>query len=437
MTFSTAPSARSSAMPSAARLEAQDPEVFQAMQGELGRQREQIELIASENIVSAAVLAAQGSVLTNKYAEGYPGRRYYGGCEFVDVAEELARERAKQLFDCDYANVQPHSGSQANAAVYLALLEPGDAILGMSLAHGGHLTHGAKVNFSGRLFRAEQYGLDAATGEVDYEEVARLARAHRPKLIMTGFSAYSRVLDWARFRAIADEVGAYLVADIAHVAGLVAAGLYPSPIPHADVVTSTTHKTLRGPRAGLILCTQELAQAVDKTVFPGQQGGPLVHIVAAKAVAFAEALRPEFRSYAAQIIANAKALAEALQAAGFRLVSGGTDNHLMLVDVFQKGIMGNEAELALGKAGITVNKNSIPWDTNPPLKPSGIRVGTPALTTRGMKEAEMRQIGVWIAKALESRNDDAALDRIRGEVSEMANQFPLYAWRRAPAAVSA
>ena len=411
-----------------------DPELEQAIAGERRRQEDHIELIASENYASPRVLEAQGSVLTNKYAEGYPGRRYYGGCEYVDVAERLAIERAKQLFGAAYANVQPHSGSQANAAAYLALLNPGDPILGMSLDHGGHLTHGAKVNFSGKIFKAFQYGIRADSGEIDYEQVAGLAAEHRPKLIVAGFSAYSRVIDWARFRAIADSVSAYFMVDMAHVAGLVAAGVYPNPVPYADVVTTTTHKTLRGPRSGLILCSQDLAAAVDKSVFPGQQGGPLVHIVAAKAVAFGEALRPEFKEYAAQTVANAKVLASVLQEAGFRIISGGTDNHLMLVDVFQKGILGSEAELALGKAGITVNKNSIPYDTNPPLKPSGIRIGTPALTTRGMKEAEMRLIGAWITKALELRNDDAALEKIRLEVAELADNFPLYGWLRAPKA---
>jgi glycine hydroxymethyltransferase len=414
-----------------------DPEVAAAIDQETLRQHEGLEMIASENFVSEAVLEAAGSVFTNKYAEGYPGRRYYGGCEYADIVENLARERARQLFGGEHINAQPHSGSQANASAYAAVLQPGDTILGLDLSHGGHLTHGHRLSFSGKLYRTTFYHVRRDTETIDYDELEAVATQEKPKVIIGGASAYPRLWDFARMRQIADKVGAIYIFDMAHIAGLVAGGVHPSPVPHAQITTTTTHKTLRGPRAGLIICTQELAQAVDKTVFPGQQGGPLVHIVAAKAVAFAEALRPEFRTYSAQIIANAKALAETLRGAGFRLVSGGTDNHLMLVDVFQKGILGNEAELALGKAGITVNKNSIPWDTNPPLKPSGIRVGTPALTTRGMKEAEMRQIGAWIAKALEARSDDAALGRIRGEVAELANQFPLYAWRRAPAAVSA
>jgi glycine hydroxymethyltransferase len=394
-------------------------------------------MIASENFVSEAVLEAAGSVFTNKYAEGYPGRRYYGGCEYADIVENLARDRARQLFGGEHINVQPHSGSQANASAYAAVLQPGDTILGLDLSHGGHLTHGHRLSFSGKLYRTTFYHVRRDTETIDYDEMEAVAIQEKPKVIIGGASAYPRLWDFARMRQIADKVGAVYIFDMAHIAGLVAGGVHPSPVPHAQITTTTTHKTLRGPRAGLIICTQDLATAVDKSVFPGQQGGPLVHIVAAKAVAFAEALRPEFRAYAAQIVSNAKALANGLQAAGFRLVSGGTDNHLMLVDVFEKGILGSDAELALGKAGITVNKNSIPWDTNPPLKPSGIRVGTPALTTRGMKEPEMRQIAVWIAKALELRSDDTALARIRGEVAEMANQFPLYAWRRAPAAVTA
>jgi glycine hydroxymethyltransferase len=353
------------------------------------------------------------------------------------VAENLAIERAKKLFGAEHANVQAHSGSQANQAVYLTVLKPGDTLLGMSLAHGGHLTHGHPLNFSGKMYNIVSYGVSKETETIDYAELERLAKEHRPKLILAGASAYPRTLDFARFAAIAREVGAVLMVDMAHIAGLVAGGVHPSPVPHAQITTTTTHKTLRGPRSGLILCGKDLAAAVDKAVFPGQQGGPLVHIVAAKAVAFAEALRPEFRTYAAQVVANAKVLAQCLQEAGYRIISGGTDNHLMLVDVFQKGILGSEAELALGKAGITVNKNSIPYDTNPPLKPSGIRVGTPALTTRGMKEPEMRQIAVWMTKGLESRNEDAALERIRREVAELANRFPLYAWRRAPVAVVA
>ncbi len=394
-------------------------------------------MIASENFVSEAVLEAAGSIFTNKYAEGYPGRRYYGGCEYADIVENLARDRARQIFGGEHINVQPHSGSQANASAYAAVLQAGDTILGLDLSHGGHLTHGHKLSFSGKLYRTTFYHVRRDTETIDYDEMEAVATQEKPKVIMGGASAYPRFWDFARMRQIADKVGATFIFDMAHIAGLVAGGVHDSPVPHAHITTTTTHKTLRGPRAGLIICSQDLAAAVDKAVFPGQQGGPLVHIVAAKAVAFAEALRPEFRAYSAQIVANAKALAEALRAAGFRLVSGGTDNHLMLVDVFEKGILGSEAELALGKAGITVNKNSIPWDTNPPLKPSGIRVGTPALTTRGMKEPEMRTIAGWIAKALEQRSDDAALARIRGEVAELANQFPLYAWRRAPVTVNA
>lgn len=376
-------------------------------------------------------------MFTNKYAEGYPGKRYYGGCEYADIVENLARERARQLFGGEHINVQPHSGSQANASAYAAVLQPGDTILGLDLSHGGHLTHGHRLSFSGKLYRTTFYHVRKDTETIDYDEMEAVATKEKPKLIIGGASAYPRLWDFARMRQIADKVGAIYLFDMAHIAGLVAGDVHPSPVPHTHITTTTTHKTLRGPRAGLIICNKDLAQAVDKSVFPGEQGGPLVHIVAAKAVSLGEALRPEFRAYAAQINANAKALAGGLQAAGFRLVSGGTDNHLMLVDVFQKGILGNEAEAALGKAGITVNKNSIPWDTNPPLKPSGIRVGTPALTTRGMKEAEMQQIAKWIAKALDLRNDDAALERIRGEVAELANQFPLYAWRRTPAEVHA
>jgi glycine hydroxymethyltransferase len=407
-----------------------DPEVAAALAHETLRQHEGLEMIASENFVSEAVLDAAGSVFTNKYAEGYPGRRYYGGCEFTDVVENLARDRAKQLFGAEHANVQPHSGSQANAAAYMAVLQPGDTILGLDLAHGGHLTHGHKLSFSGKLYRPTFYTVRRDTEMIDYDELESIAVRENPKVIMGGGSAYSRFWDFARMRQIADKVGATYIFDMAHIAGLVAGGVHPSPVPHAHITTTTTHKTLRGPRAGLILCGQPLAAAVDRAVFPGQQGGPLVHIIAAKAVAFGEALRPEFKTYATQIVANAKVLAAALKEAGFRIVSGGTDNHLMLVDVFEKGILGSEAELALGKAGITVNKNAIPYDTNPPLKPSGIRIGTPALTTRGMKEPEMRTIAVWIAKALEHRNDDTALGKIRGEVAELANRFPLYASRR-------
>jgi len=427
-------------------LAQEDPEVAAALDHETLRQHEGLEMIASENFVSEAVLEAAGSIFTNKYAEGYPGRRYYGGCEFTDVVENLARDRAKQLFSAEYANVQPHSGSQANASAYGAIIKPGDTILGLDLSHGGHLTHGHKLSFSGKLYHTAFYHVRKDTETIDYDEMEATAIAEKPKMIIGGASAYPRLWDFERMRAIADKVGAYYVFDMAHIAGLVAGGVHPSPVPYTHITTTTTHKTLRGPRAGLILCgkniqigqkpEQTLGAAIDKSVFPGQQGGPLVHIVAAKAVAFGEALQPSFKTYAAQIVANAKVLGEALQAAGYRLVSGGTDNHLLLVDVFQKGILGSEAEDALGKAGITVNKNSIPWDTNPPLKPSGIRVGTPALTTRGMKEAEMKQIGAWIAQALEQRNDDAALAKIRGEVAELADRFPLYAWRRHPETVA-
>jgi glycine hydroxymethyltransferase len=423
-----------------------DPEVAASIEHEMLRQHEGLEMIASENFVSEAVLEAAGSVFTNKYAEGYPGRRYYGGCEFADVVENLARDRAKQIFSAEFANVQPHSGSQANASAYMAMLQAGDTILGLDLAHGGHLTHGHKLSFSGKLYRPTFYTVRRDTETIDYDELEAIAVREKPKAIIGGASAYPRLWDFARMRQIADKVGAVYIFDMAHIAGLVAGGSHPSPIPHAHITTTTTHKTLRGPRAGMILCgrnyqvgekpEQTIGKAIDMAVFPGQQGGPLVHIIAAKAVAFGEVLRPEFKDYATQIVANAKALAEGMQEAGYRLVSGGTDNHLLLVDVFQKGILGSEAEAALGKAGITVNKNAIPYDTNPPLKPSGIRIGTPALTTRGMKEAEMRIIASWIAEALEHRNDDAALERIRGEVAELANRFPLYAWLRTSAAVA-
>ncbi len=424
-----------------------DPAVAAAIDHETLRQHEGLEMIASENFVSEAVLEAAGSIFTNKYAEGYPGRRYYGGCEYADVVENLARDRARQIFDAEFANVQPHSGSQANASAYMAVLQAGDTILGLDLAHGGHLTHGHKLSFSGKLYHTTFYTVRRDTEVIDYDELEAIAEREKPKVIIGGASAYPRLWDFARMRQIADKVGAKYIFDMAHIAGLVAGGSHPSPVPHAHITTTTTHKTLRGPRAGLILCgkdfqvgqkpEQTLGKAIDMAVFPGQQGGPLVHIIAAKAVAFGEVLRPEFKTYATQIVANAKALASAMQEAGYRLVSGGTDNHLILVDVFQKGILGSEAELALGKAGITVNKNAIPYDTNPPLKPSGIRIGTPALTTRGMKEPEMRIIATWIAKALDQRSDDAALERIRGEVAELANRFPLYAWRRQAVAVSA
>jgi len=417
-----------------------DPEVAAALDHETQRQHEGLEMIASENFVSEAVLEAAGSVFTNKYAEGYPGRRYYGGCEFADVVENLARDRAKQLFGSQHVNVQPHSGSQANAAAYMAVLSVGDTILGLDLAHGGHLTHGHKLSFSGKLYRPTFYTVRKDTETIDYDELESIAEKEQPKIIIGGASAYSRIWDFARMREIADKVGAKLVIDMAHIAGLVAGGVHPSPVPHAQIVTTTTHKTLRGPRSGLILCELgekgALAAAVDRSVFPGQQGGPLIHIVAAKAVAFKEALQPDFAVYARQVVANAQALATALQAGGYRIISGGTDNHVMLVDVFVKGMFGSEAEVALGKAGITVNKNAIPYDTNPPLKPSGIRIGTPALTTRGMKEPEMRQIALWIAEALENRNDETVLARIRGEVAELADQFPLYAWKRQAAPVA-
>jgi len=413
-----------------ATLASADPDIASQIQKEIARQHEGLEMIASENFVSRAVLEAAGTVFTNKYAEGYPGKRYYGGCEFADVVETLARDRAKQLFGAAHANVQPHSGSQANAAAYMTLLTPGDTILGLDLAHGGHLTHGHKLNFSGKLYRVVGYQVRRDTETVDYDELQATAERERPKMIIGGGSAYPRQFDFARMRAIADKVGAYFLVDMAHFAGLVAGGVHPSPVPHAHIVTTTTHKTLRGPRAGMILCGQEFAAGVDRSVFPGQQGGPLIHIVAAKAVAFKEALQPEFAVYAKQIVDNAKVLAEALAAEGYRIISGGTDTHLILVDVFQKGILGSEAEHALGEAGITVNKNAIPYDTNPPMKPSGIRIGTPALTTRGMKEPEMRTIAKWIVSALEHRTDSAKLAGIRAQVLEMADRFPLYAWLR-------
>ena len=408
-----------------------DPEVARAIANEETRQHDGLELIASENFVSEAVLEAAGSVFTNKYAEGYPGKRYYGGCIYTDVVENLARDRAKLLFGAEYANVQPHSGSSANMAAYAAVIQPGDTILGLDLAHGGHLTHGHKLSFSGKTYRVASYGVSRDTETIDYDELEKTAERERPKLIIGGGSAYPRTIDFARMRQIADKVGAIYLVDMAHFAGLVAGGAHPSPVPHAHIVTTTTHKTLRGPRSGMILCKADLGPAIDKSVFPGCQGGPLVHIVAAKAVCFHEALQPSFQQYAAQIVANAKVLAATLAEEGFRIISGGTDTHLMLVDVFSQGIPGNEAEKALGEAGITVNKNAIPFDTNPPMKPSGIRVGTPAMTTRGMKEAEMEQIGRWIAEGLHNRADAAVLARIRKEVFELCEQFPLYAERRA------
>jgi len=405
-----------------------DPEIYQVIMQEAKRQEDHIELIASENYVSKAVLAAQGSVLTNKYAEGYPGKRYYGGCEFVDIAESLAISRAQKLFNASYVNVQPHSGSQANAAAMLALLQPHDTILGMSLAHGGHLTHGASVNFSGKLFHAVQYGINPETGLIDYDEVRSLARQHQPKLIIAGFSAYSRILDWAIFRAIADEVGAYFMVDMAHVAGLVAAGLYPNPVPFADVVTTTTHKTLRGPRGGMILAREnpELTKKFNSIVFPGTQGGPLMHIIAAKAVSFLEASQPEFHHYQQQVLANAKTLAATLMAEGFEIISGGTDNHLMLVSLLKQKISGKDTEALLGQAYITVNKNSIPNDPASPFITSGIRIGSPAMTTRGFKEAETKMVGNWITQVLAEPNNEACIQRVQQEVQSLCQRFPVY-----------
>ena len=410
-----------------------DSQIAAAIENETRRQHEGLELIASENFVSEAVLEAAGSVFTNKYAEGYPGKRYYGGCESTDVVENLARDRAKQLFGAEHANVQPHAGSQANMEAYAAVLQPGDTILGLNLAHGGHLTHGHHLNFSGKTYKIIPYGVTKESETIDYDELEKLAEKERPKLLIGGGSAYPRIIDFARMRQIADQVGALYLVDMAHFAGLVAGGAHPSPVPHAHIVTSTTHKTLRGPRSGMILSKAEFAQAIDKVVFPGMQGGPLVHIMAAKAVCFHEAMQPEFRDYARQIVANAKVLAQTLADEGFRVISGGTDTHLMLVDVFSKGMLGSEAEKALGEAGITVNKNAIPFDTNPPLKPSGIRIGTPALTTRGMKEDEMRQIGRWIAEVLLQRTNAAVVANIRKQVLELCEAFPLYAERRAKA----
>ena len=405
-----------------------DPELAAAMGAERQRQEDHIELIASENYASPRVLEAQGSVLTNKYAEGYPGKRYYGGCEHVDVAEQLAIDRAKQLFGADYANVQPHSGSQANAAVYLAMLKPGDPILGMSLDHGGHLTHGAKVNFSGKIFTASQYGIRPDNGEIDYDALEAQALEVKPKLIIAGFSAYSRLLDFPRFRAIADKVGAYLHVDMAHVAGLVAAGVYPNPIPYADVVTTTTHKTLRGPRGGLILARKndELTKKFNSLVFPGTQGGPLMHVIAAKAVAFLEALQPEFKDYQRQVVGNARAMCAQLQQRGYRIVSGGTDNHLFLIDLSDKNITGKDADAALGAAHITVNKNAVPNDPRPPMVTSGIRIGTPAATTRGFKEAEVREVADLIADVLDAEGAAAAIEQVRAKVTALCRRFPVY-----------
>jgi glycine hydroxymethyltransferase len=408
-----------------------DPEIARAIRNETTRQAEGLELIASENFVSSAILEAAGSVMTNKYAEGYPGRRYYGGCEFVDVAESLAIARAKELFKADHANVQPHSGAQANMSVYFAIVQPGDTVLGMNLAHGGHLTHGHPLNFSGKLYTIVPYGVRRDDERIDYAELERLAHQHKPKMIMVGASAYPRQIDFARIAKVASDVHAKVVVDMAHIAGLVAGGMHPSPVPHADFVTSTTHKTLRGPRSGLILCREPYAKDLDKALFPGVQGGPLMHVIAAKAVCFKEAMEPSFKDYQRQIVANATRLAASLSSHGFRLVSGGTDNHLMLVDVFSKGITGKAAEAALGKAGITVNKNAIPFDQNPPMVASGIRVGTPAVTTRGMRESEMDVIGDLIARALAGPDDDRMLGAIRTEVERLCRKFPLYPERRA------
>ena len=405
-----------------------DDDLLKAIDGEARRQEDHIELIASENYVSPRVLEAQGSVLTNKYAEGYPGKRYYGGCEYVDIAENLAIERAKKLFSADYANVQPHSGSQANSAAMMALLEPGDSVLGMSLSHGGHLTHGCSVNFSGKLYQCIQYGVDEKTGLIDYDALESLAVTHRPKLIIAGFSAYSQFIDWARFRAIADMVGAYLMADMAHVAGLVAVGLYPSPVPYADVVTTTTHKTLRGPRGGLILAkaNEVIEKKLNSAVFPGTQGGPLMHVIAAKAVAFAEALQPEFKAYQAQVLVNAKTMVKVLQERGFDIVSGGTENHLLLVNLINKNITGKDADAALSRANITANKNTVPKDPLSPFITSGLRLGTPAVTTRGFKEPEIILISGFIADILSNINDETVIARVKEDVLKLCSEFPVY-----------
>jgi glycine hydroxymethyltransferase len=406
-----------------------DPEIFEAIQHEVERQHSQLELIASENFTSEAVLEATGSVFTNKYAEGYPGKRYYGGCEFTDIVENLARDRAKKLFGAEHANVQPHSGSQANQAAYSAVLSPGDTIMGLNLAHGGHLTHGHPLNFSGKTYHVVPYGVRKDDERIDYDEVERLAHEHKPKMIIAGGSAYPRILDFPRFRAIADSVGAFFLVDMAHFSGLVAAGLHPNPCEYADIVTSTTHKTLRGPRAGIILSKEKYAKDIDKTLFPGVQGGPLVHVVAAKAVCFQEAMQPEFIDYQKRVVANARALAQSLMDAGFRVVSSGTDTHLMLVDVFSKGVRGKEAEQSLDRARITVNKNAIPFDTNPPLNPSGIRLGSPAVTTRGFGEAEMREVGALIAEVLQQIGDENAVAAVRQKVEALTARFPLYRWK--------
>jgi len=409
-----------------------DPQIFEAIQHEVERQHSQIELIASENFTSQAVLDATGSVFTNKYAEGYPGKRYYGGCEFTDIVENLARERAKQLFHAEYANVQPHSGSQANQAAYAAVLSPGDTVMGLNLAHGGHLTHGHPLNFSGKTYHIVPYGVRKDDERIDYDELQRLAEEHKPKMIVAGASAYPRTLDFARFRQVADSVGAIFLVDMAHIAGLVAGGVHPNPCEYADIVTSTTHKTLRGPRAGIILSKEKFGAAIDKTVFPGMQGGPLVHVIAAKAVCFLEAMQPGFVDYQKQVVANAKALAQSLMDQGFRIVSGGTDTHVMLLDVFSKGLRGKEAEKALDAARITVNKNAIPFDTNPPMNPSGIRLGSPAVTTRGFREPEMREVGELIAEVLHRISDPAAIAAVRQRVEKLTARFPLYSWKLDP-----
>ena len=410
-----------------------DPEIYEAIQHEVERQHSQIELIASENFTSQAVLEATGSVFTNKYAEGYPSKRYYGGCEFTDIVENLARDRAKKLFGAEYANVQPHSGSQANQAAYSAVLSPGDTIMGLNLAHGGHLTHGHPLNFSGKSYHVVPYGVRKEDERIDYDELERLALEHRPKMIIAGASAYPRILDFARFRQVADAVGAIFLVDMAHIAGLVAAGVHPNPCEYADIVTSTTHKTLRGPRAGIILAKEKFGAAIDKTVFPGVQGGPLVHVIAAKAVCFLEAMQPEFVEYQKQVVANAHTLAQSLMDQGFRIVSGGTDTHVMLLDVFSKGLRGKEAEKALDAARITVNKNAIPFDTNPPMNPSGIRLGSPAVTTRGFREPEMREVGELIADVLLHISDADAIAAVRQRVGALTARFPLYQWKLEPA----
>jgi glycine hydroxymethyltransferase len=410
-----------------------DPEIFEAIQREVERQDNGLELIASENFTSEAVLEATGSVFTNKYAEGYPGKRYYGGCEFVDVVENLARERAKALFKAEFVNVQPHSGSQSNEAAYAAILQPGDTILGMNLAHGGHLTHGHPLNFSGKLYKVVAYGVRRDDERIDYDEVQSLAKQHRPKMIVAGASAYSRVIDFARFRQIAEEVGAVFVVDMAHYSGLIAAGVYPNPCEHADIVTSTTHKTLRGPRSGIILAKEKFGPAIDKAVFPGAQGGPLVHVIAAKAVCLREATTAEFRRYQEQVLANARALAESLKDEGFRVVSGGTDSHMFLIDVFAKGVKGKDAEKELDKAHITVNKNAIPFDTNPPLNPSGIRLGTPAVTTRGLREPEMHEIGALISSVVHNIGSEQTIAEARRKVEGISQRFPLYSYKQTTA----